>query len=458
MPIVTNVGKTDLALTDAPPGTFAKATAPGVVTFDEVDDSDVAGLPDALAAKAALAADNTFTGLNTLSTTNLAYGAGIHFAYPTPGAAWRLGQAAQVYNGVEDRTISFRFNGDLADPSKHNVTLILESDYKPYPDEDIHYAEWNYDYNSADGANARRFFSGIINLETHSCGWVIAGAEFIITDDILAEHRLKVDSTGTTLSGPIRLPNLDNVNVTGTSALYLSNDTLTPAGDPRLCLKQNGVARVFPQLDGQNTFTDRQVIDMTGEPSRAGLQIKLDPAATQPAIQAGSNLAAPVFEVATTGEVVAKGSFYLRDNSGSINLGLSDDTRLARSSAGCLQVRGTAVNAGSLIVGSAPSQGVGLQVIASDPGHIVQWITLHASQTAQALQIRKSSVTLSEFDKDGVLIGPVRPKVYTIATLPSASTTGANTMLSVSDPATDKGPFVYSDGSVWRYVSDTTPV
>lgn len=52
MPPVTIVGKTDLALAGASSGTFARATAPGVVEFDPVDDSDVDGLPEALAAKA----------------------------------------------------------------------------------------------------------------------------------------------------------------------------------------------------------------------------------------------------------------------------------------------------------------------------------------------------------------------------------------------------------------------
>ena len=53
--------------------------------------------------------------------------------------------------------------------------------------------------------------------------------------------------------------------------------------------------------------------------------------------------------------------------------------------------------------------------------------------------------------------GPVRTGIAVKAALPTASGS-ANALMTVSDPAAGKGRLVYSDGAVWRYVSDDSTV
>jgi len=52
---------------------------------------------------------------------------------------------------------------------------------------------------------------------------------------------------------------------------------------------------------------------------------------------------------------------------------------------------------------------------------------------------------------------PVRPHVLTISALPAASSF-SNAVVMISNPAAGKGRMVYSDGSIWRYVSDDSAV
>jgi hypothetical protein len=53
--------------------------------------------------------------------------------------------------------------------------------------------------------------------------------------------------------------------------------------------------------------------------------------------------------------------------------------------------------------------------------------------------------------------GPLPVKFYTLAELPPVAA-WQYCIAFVSDPATDKGALVYSDGTDWRYVSDNSAV
>jgi len=52
---------------------------------------------------------------------------------------------------------------------------------------------------------------------------------------------------------------------------------------------------------------------------------------------------------------------------------------------------------------------------------------------------------------------PITPSVYTIATLPIASS-ASNAITLISDPAVGKGRCIYSDGAGWFYISDNSAV
>jgi len=98
---------------------------------------------------------------------------------------------------------------------------------------------------------------------------------------------------------------------------------------------------------------------------------------------------APTFAGATlTDNVIATGvGIYLRNNSGSLYLGASDDCRLYRVAANYL---GTT---GSLSVGSSAAAGVGLAVAASNSGHVGVIVKGAASQSANLQEWRDSSGT-----------------------------------------------------------------